>query len=127
MLTVAQNFSTGWEAYDGSGRKLVPMRVGGWQQGWMLPAGPEQVVTARFTPDRDYRAGLLVGLFALPRRSGPGDLRPPRRSRHSGHRLREGRGRAVGRHRAGWCRRDVHGRLDRTGGDAGRGSCSPGS
>jgi arabinofuranan 3-O-arabinosyltransferase len=88
VLTVAQNFSTGWEAYDGTGRKLVPIRVGGWQQGWLLPAGPEQQVTARFKPDRDYRAGLLVGLVALILVAGLAVF-SRRRSRHSGHRLRE--------------------------------------
>ncbi|MFF0268726.1 alpha-(1-_3)-arabinofuranosyltransferase family protein [Kribbella sp. NPDC004536] len=65
VLAVAQNYTDGWEAYDGSGRKLTPIRVGGWQQGWLLPAGPEQVVTARFMPDRTYRAALLLGLVAL--------------------------------------------------------------
>ncbi|GAA1612828.1 alpha-(1-_3)-arabinofuranosyltransferase [Kribbella sancticallisti] len=65
VLTVAQNFNVGWEAYDSSGQKLVPIRVGGWQQGWLLPAGPEQVVIASFTPDQDYRAGLLGGLVAF--------------------------------------------------------------
>ncbi|MGW7679765.1 alpha-(1-_3)-arabinofuranosyltransferase domain-containing protein [Kribbella sp. NPDC054772] len=65
VLTIAQNYSDGWEAYDGSGRKLTPIRVGGWQQGWILPAGPEQAVTAGFMPDRTYRAGLLLGFVAL--------------------------------------------------------------
>ncbi|WP_432950053.1 alpha-(1-_3)-arabinofuranosyltransferase [Kribbella sp. CA-253562] len=88
VLTVAQNFSKGWEAYDGTGRKLVPIRVGGWQQGWLLPAGPEQQITARFVPDREYRAGLLVGLVALVLVAGLA-ICSRRRSRHSGHRLRE--------------------------------------
>ncbi|WP_020388841.1 alpha-(1-_3)-arabinofuranosyltransferase [Kribbella catacumbae] len=88
VLTVGQNFSTGWEAYDSSGRKLVPLRIGGWQQGWILPAGPEQVVTARFTPDRDYRAGLLVGLILFVGVVGLA-IFARRRSRHAGHRLRE--------------------------------------
>ncbi|WP_165547316.1 alpha-(1-_3)-arabinofuranosyltransferase domain-containing protein [Kribbella sindirgiensis] len=65
VLAVAQNYNEGWEAYDGSGQKLTPIRIGGWQQGWVLPAGPEQVVTASFLPDRTYRAGLLLGLVAL--------------------------------------------------------------
>jgi arabinofuranan 3-O-arabinosyltransferase len=111
VLTVAQNFSTGWEAYDSTGNKLVPLRVGGWQQGWILPAGPEQVVTARFTPDRNYRAGLLVGLIAFLVVAGLA-IFSPRRSRKSSHRLR-GTGRlgpwvatvlavAAGTFMAGW-------------------------
>jgi arabinofuranan 3-O-arabinosyltransferase len=111
VLTVAQNFSTGWEAYGSTGNKLVPLRVGGWQQGWLLPAGPEQVVTARFTPDRDYRVGLLLGLVVF---LGVVALAifSPRRPRKSSHRLR-GAGRlgpwiatvlavAAGTFMAGW-------------------------
>ncbi|MFI6826053.1 alpha-(1-_3)-arabinofuranosyltransferase [Kribbella sp. NPDC050241] len=90
VLTVAQNYNEGWEAYDSSGRKLTPIRIGGWQQGWVLPEGPEQVVTARFMPDRLYRAGLLVGLVALLSVVALAVFFR-RRSRHSGHRLREGR------------------------------------
>jgi hypothetical protein len=65
VLAVAQNYNAGWEAYDSTGQKLTPVRVGGWQQGWVLPAGPEQVVTASFMPARSYRAGLLLGLVTL--------------------------------------------------------------
>lgn len=90
VVTVAQNYNEGWEAYDSSGRKLVPIRIGGWQQGWLLPAGPEQLVTARFMPDRSYRAGLLVGLLALLCVAAL-TVGSRRRSRHSGHRLREAR------------------------------------
>ncbi|WP_433168595.1 alpha-(1-_3)-arabinofuranosyltransferase [Kribbella sp. CA-247076] len=90
VLTIAQNFNEGWEAYDGSGRKLTPVRVGGWQQGWIVPEGAEQVVTARFMPDRVYRAGLLVGLLALLAVIAMAAFFR-RRPRQSGHRLREGR------------------------------------
>lgn len=90
VLTIAQNYNDGWVAYDGSGRKLTSIRVGGWQQGWVLPEGLEQVVTARFMPDRTYRAGLLVGLLALLSVLAMAVFFR-RRSRHSGHRLREGR------------------------------------
>lgn len=65
VLAIAQNYNEGWEAYDSTGQKLTPIRIGGWQQGWVLPAGPEQVVTASFMPARGYRAGLLLGLVAL--------------------------------------------------------------
>jgi arabinofuranan 3-O-arabinosyltransferase len=111
VLAVAQNYNEGWEAYDGSGRKLTPIRVGGWQQGWVVPEGTEQVVTARFMPDRIYRAGLLVGLLALLTVIAMAVFFR-RRSRHSGHRLREGRsvgpwvaaavGLAAGAFMSGW-------------------------
>ncbi|QNE22310.1 DUF3367 domain-containing protein [Kribbella qitaiheensis] len=90
VLTVAQNYSDGWEAYDSSGRKLAPIRIGGWRQGWLLPSGPEQVVTARFLPDRNYRAGLLVGLFGLLSVAALA-IFSRRRFRHSGHRMKESR------------------------------------
>jgi arabinofuranan 3-O-arabinosyltransferase len=90
VLTVAQNYSNGWEAYDSTGRKLVPIRIGGWQQGWLLPSGPEQVVTARFLPDRSYRAGLLVGLFGFLLVAALA-IFARRRSRHRAHRLKEAR------------------------------------
>ncbi|MFD3400126.1 alpha-(1-_3)-arabinofuranosyltransferase family protein [Kribbella sp. NPDC058693] len=65
VLTVAQNYNEGWQAYDAGGHRLTPIRVGGWQQGWLVPAGQAQVVTARFGPDGSYRTGLLLGLLAL--------------------------------------------------------------
>lgn len=91
VLSVAQNYNAGWEAYDGSGHKLTPVRVAGWQQGWVLPAGPEQVVTARFMPDRTYRAGLLLGSFGLLMVLGVAVFSRRRRARQSAHRLRPGR------------------------------------
>jgi arabinofuranan 3-O-arabinosyltransferase len=65
VLTVAQNFNAGWTARDGQGTPLVPIRLDGWKQGWILPPGAPMVVTALFTPDGPYRRGLLVGLLAL--------------------------------------------------------------
>lgn len=111
VLTVAQNYSDGWVAYDGTGHKLAPIRIGGWQQGWLLPAGAEQVVTARFMPDRTYRAGLLVGLVAMLAVLALAVFFR-RGSRYSGHRLREARrvrpwvavvcGLAAGTFMSGW-------------------------
>lgn len=65
VLTVAQNFNEGWVAQDGLGTPLVSIRLDGWKQGWVMPRGSATIVTARFTPDGPYRAGLAVGLFAL--------------------------------------------------------------
>jgi arabinofuranan 3-O-arabinosyltransferase len=65
VLAVSQNFNEGWSARDARGTPLVPIRLDGWKQGWVLPTGAATIVTARFTPDRPYRGGLLVGLLAL--------------------------------------------------------------
>ena len=37
VLTVAQNFNEGWSARDARGTPLVPIRLDGWKQGWVLP------------------------------------------------------------------------------------------
>ncbi|GAA1703053.1 hypothetical protein GCM10009745_58020 [Kribbella yunnanensis] len=87
VLTVAQNYNKGWVAYDGSGRKLTPIRVAGWQQGWVLPAGEEQLVNARFMPDRAYRAGLLVGSLGVLAVMAMAVFYR-RRTRRSGHQLK---------------------------------------
>lgn len=65
VLAVSQNFNEGWSARDAKGTPLVPIRLDGWKQGWVLPSGAATVVTAGFTPDSPYRGGLLVGLLAL--------------------------------------------------------------
>jgi arabinofuranan 3-O-arabinosyltransferase len=65
VVTVAQNYNEGWTARDGQGAVLASIRLDGWKQGWVLPAGTATVVTAGFTPDSSYRGGLLGGLLAL--------------------------------------------------------------
>ena len=69
-LAVAQNYNSGWTATLG-GRTLTPIRLDGWQQGYVLPAGSAGVVTMVMAPDRIFRlllalgAALLVVLLAL--------------------------------------------------------------
>ncbi|MGW5239778.1 alpha-(1-_3)-arabinofuranosyltransferase domain-containing protein [Monashia sp. NPDC004114] len=65
VLVLAQNFNRGWTASTPDGTALRPLRVNGWQQGWVLPAGAATQVLASFEPDRTYRAALLVGLALL--------------------------------------------------------------
>jgi arabinofuranan 3-O-arabinosyltransferase len=59
-LQVAQNFNPGWVATLG-GRSLTAVRLDGWQQGWLVPAGGAGTMTMTFTPDHTYRAALLLG------------------------------------------------------------------
>ena len=55
------------------GTELTPLRVDGWMQGYLLPAGDGGRVTLEFTPNRLYQAGLaLGGLLALAARGGGG-------------------------------------------------------
>jgi arabinofuranan 3-O-arabinosyltransferase len=63
-LEVAENFNAAWQARIG-GRTLAPVRLAGWEQGWLLPAGTRGLVTLTYRPDTAYRAGLFGGLAAL--------------------------------------------------------------
>ncbi|SCL21461.1 arabinofuranan 3-O-arabinosyltransferase [Micromonospora nigra] len=63
LLVVPENANAGWTATL-DGRSLVPTRVDGWQQAWVVPAGAAGEVRLVFTPDRAYRGGLAVGALA---------------------------------------------------------------
>jgi arabinofuranan 3-O-arabinosyltransferase len=91
VIAVPENFNPGWVAtLDGT--ELTPLRVDGWQQGWIVPAGDTADVHLRFAPQGAYRfllvlgmvvSGLvlLVGLFIVVRRTllpvGPAPWPPP--------------------------------------------------
>jgi arabinofuranan 3-O-arabinosyltransferase len=60
LIVVAENANAGWRATLG-GTRLRTVRVDGWQQAWVVPAGPGGTVALDFTPDRTYRGGLAVG------------------------------------------------------------------
>jgi arabinofuranan 3-O-arabinosyltransferase len=63
-LEVAQNFNPGWQASAG-GKVLHPVRLDGWEQAWLLPAGTRGLVTLTYLPDATYRAALFAGLALL--------------------------------------------------------------
>lgn len=65
VVTVTQNFNAGWSAADASGDALQPIRVNGWQQGWLVQAGPATIVRTSFVPDPLYRLGLVLGAIQL--------------------------------------------------------------
>ncbi|HEX5542985.1 MAG TPA: alpha-(1-_3)-arabinofuranosyltransferase [Micromonospora sp.] len=92
ILVVRENSNAGWEATV-SGRRLTPLVVDGWQQGWLLPAHTSGEVVLRFRPDVPYRAGLfggglllagLVVLAVLPNRGPSGSGSAPVRRATSG-------------------------------------------
>jgi arabinofuranan 3-O-arabinosyltransferase len=64
VLVVHENASDGWRATLGDVR-LTPLRLDGWQQAWLVPAGGAGTVVLEFTPGQTYRTGLVTGLALL--------------------------------------------------------------
>ncbi|MGW0394002.1 alpha-(1-_3)-arabinofuranosyltransferase domain-containing protein [Streptomyces sp. NPDC003042] len=63
-LRTYENANDGWKAtLDGA--ELKPVRLDGWQQAWVIPAGASGTVTMEFQPSGWYRAGLIGGALAL--------------------------------------------------------------
>ena len=66
ILALTEGFNSGWQARSGAaGESLQPLRLDGWRQAWVVPAGAGGAVTADFAPGTWHRAGLLAGLLAL--------------------------------------------------------------
>jgi arabinofuranan 3-O-arabinosyltransferase len=84
-LTTYENYNDGWQATLG-GKKLTPLRLDGWQQGWRIPAGAGGTVKLSYEPSTTYEAGLIgggVGVAALAglvlwrrREAGPDEPQP---------------------------------------------------
>ncbi|PRX07561.1 UNVERIFIED_ORG: arabinofuranan 3-O-arabinosyltransferase [Actinomadura viridilutea] len=64
FLTVNENFNDGWRA-EIAGAELRPVRLDGWKQGWVVPAGTHGVVRLTYEPDRAHRASVAGGLALL--------------------------------------------------------------
>ncbi|HVB42367.1 MAG TPA: alpha-(1-_3)-arabinofuranosyltransferase family protein [Streptosporangiaceae bacterium] len=106
-LELHQNASRGWTATM-NGRSLQPVRLDGWQQGYVVPAGQGGVVSLSFEPTPYYHSWiflsvlgvmiLLAGAFAgRPRRVPGGSARAL-----PGPDSREGALALGGRYQAGW-------------------------
>jgi len=63
-LVVNENFNPGWRAVA-AGRQLRAVRLDGWKQAWLLPAGTAGVVTLTYRPNAIYQGAILAGLSAL--------------------------------------------------------------
>ncbi|ORV36959.1 alpha-(1-_3)-arabinofuranosyltransferase [Mycobacterium conspicuum] len=66
VLVIPESINPGWVARTGSGARLTPVAVNGWQQGWVVPPGDAGTITLTFASNSPYRAGLAVGLALLP-------------------------------------------------------------
>ncbi|MFF5973077.1 alpha-(1-_3)-arabinofuranosyltransferase family protein [Streptomyces sp. NPDC012769] len=63
-LRTYENANDGWKATL-DGKELKPVRLDGWQQAWVIPAGASGTVTMEFEPSGPYRTALIGGAFAL--------------------------------------------------------------
>ncbi len=64
LLVVPENTNPGWTARL-DGEDLEAVTVDGWQQGYVLPAGPAGTVRLDFPPGADYRTVLAGGAGAV--------------------------------------------------------------
>jgi arabinofuranan 3-O-arabinosyltransferase len=62
-LEIHENDNSGWAATL-NGRALTPVRLDGWQQGFVVPAGAGGAVTITFRPAGPYHLALLVSILA---------------------------------------------------------------
>ncbi|WP_133741942.1 alpha-(1-_3)-arabinofuranosyltransferase [Actinorugispora endophytica] len=61
-LVVNENFNEGWTArLRGADADLEPVRLEGWKQAWLLPAGTSGAVVMTYAPDTPYHAALGIG------------------------------------------------------------------
>jgi arabinofuranan 3-O-arabinosyltransferase len=63
-LEVHENYNAGWAAAL-NGRELTPVRLDGWQQGFIVPAGTGGTITLIFRPAATYHLALVVSLLAV--------------------------------------------------------------
>jgi arabinofuranan 3-O-arabinosyltransferase len=59
-LAVRENDNSGWEATM-NGKRLTPVRLDGWEQGWAVPAGAAAVIHLVYGPNHGFQVGLIVG------------------------------------------------------------------
>jgi len=63
VLSLPENANAGWVAtLDGA--PLPVLRLEGWRQGYLVPAGKGGVVILRFTPEVPFQLGLVAGGLA---------------------------------------------------------------
>ena len=63
-MEVHENFNAGWTATL-NGRPLTAVRLDGWQQAFIVPAGQGGVIRLSYAPATVYHAGLIASALAL--------------------------------------------------------------
>ena len=63
ILETTENANSGWRATL-DGQQLSAVRVDGWRQGWIVPAGAGGLIVLDFGAQPAYLGGLLAGLVA---------------------------------------------------------------
>lgn len=64
FLSVRENANASWTAKL-NGATLVPLRLDGWQQGWIVPAGAGGTIVIENAAGEEYRRNLLIGLVGI--------------------------------------------------------------
>ena len=62
-LEIHENDNPGWAATL-NGRQLTPVRLDGWQQAFIVPAGPGGTITLTFRPAVTYHLALIASILA---------------------------------------------------------------
>lgn len=63
-LRTHMNINKGWKATL-DGKELSSLRLDGWQQGYLIPAGASGTVKLEYSPTTYYHGGLVVAGFGL--------------------------------------------------------------
>ncbi|MFF0628877.1 alpha-(1-_3)-arabinofuranosyltransferase family protein [Streptomyces sp. NPDC004296] len=63
-LQLHENANDGWHATL-DGRELTPLRIDGWQQAFLVPAGAGGTVELTYTPATLYHLGLIGGALGI--------------------------------------------------------------
>ena len=64
VLSTTENHNTGWHATL-DGHTLTPVRVDGWRQGFVVPAGRGGDIVLTYAPARTQNIGLALGAMAV--------------------------------------------------------------
>ncbi|WP_438488126.1 alpha-(1-_3)-arabinofuranosyltransferase domain-containing protein [Streptomyces sp. S186] len=78
-LQLHENANDGWHATL-NGRELTPLRVDGWQQAFLVPAGAGGTVTLSYAPATFYDLGLIAGALGIAALLASALIRRPRRT-----------------------------------------------